>query len=304
MTSEIIIKKNNMLIYYLLTVMSILMETAKNVFSNSFSKTHLKNNTDIYKFNTYMYAGSLIVLLAILLVKGVELSLYTIGMAFLFTVASSGMQTTLLRALQHGPLSFVNFIQTSGGIVLPSLFGAFCLQQGISGLQIASLPILLVSLAMVMNLKKEDASVSLRKWLPSAGMSMLWCGIVGILQAMFQASEHRDELYGFLTVTFLLIVLMNLIPWKMTEKRVPANFSVRSGAIVLPVVSGIFMGIVNIVNLFLVGVMPSIIFFPIINGGLLIMTVLAAVIFFREYLKAVQWLGILIGIAAMCMLGM
>ena len=63
------------------------------------------------------------------------------------------------------------------------------------------------------------------------------------------------------------------------------------------------MGVVNTVNLFLVGVMPSIIFFPIANGGLLIMTMLAAVIFFKERLRLVQWLGILLGLGAMCMLG-
>ena len=293
-----------MLPYYLLTFLSVLMETVKNVFSNSFSKTCLKNNTDIYKFNTFMYAGSLAVLLGILLGKGCKLSFYTICMAFLFTLASSGMQSTLLRALQHGPLSFVNFIQTSGGIVLPSLFGAIFLKQGITGIQIAALPILLLSLAMVMDLKKGDAATSVRKWLPSAAMSMVWCGVVGILQALFQTSEHKEELYGFLTITFFMIVLMNLVPWKIAEKKEPSNFSIRSKAIVQPVVSGLFMGVVNIVNLFLAGVMPTVIFFPIINGGLLIMTVVAAVIFFRESLKAVQWLGIIVGIAAMCMLGM
>ena len=64
-----------MLPYYLLTITSVLMETAKNVFSNSFSKNHLKNNTDIYKFNTFMYAGSLAVMLVIIAAKGCKLSL-------------------------------------------------------------------------------------------------------------------------------------------------------------------------------------------------------------------------------------
>lgn len=96
---------------------------------------------------------------------------------------------------------------------------------------------------------------------------------------------------------------MNLIQWKSADTKVPSNFSVCSKAIVQPIVSGVFMGSVNVVNLFLIGVMPSVIFFPIANGGLLIMTVLAAVVFFRESLKAIRWLGIIIGIAAMCMFG-
>lgn len=293
-----------MLPYYLLTIASVLMETAKNVFSNNFSKNHLINNTDIYKFNTFMYAGSLVVMLVIIVARDCQLSLYTVIISVLFTLVSSGMQSTLLRALKHGPLSFVNFIQTSGGIVIPALFGALFLKQGINIIQIFALPILIASLAMVMNLKKGDtSSVPVKKWLPSAVMSMVCCGAVGIIQTVFQSSAHNDELYGFLTITFLFIVLMNLIQWKSAEKKAPSNFSVLSKAIMQPVVSGVFMGIVNVVNLFLIGVMPSVVFFPIANGGLLIMTVLAAIIFFRESLKTIQWVGIIIGIAAMCMFG-
>ncbi len=294
-----------MALYYLMTLASVLMETAKNVFSNSFSKNYLKNNTDVYKFNTFMYAGSLAVMVVMLLVEGCKLSLYTVGMAFLFALVSGGMQTFLLRALRQGPLSFVNFIQTSGGLVIPALFGALFLKQGIKPLQIVALPILIVSMALVMDLRGDKNTDDQKggRWLPDAILSMVCCGLVGVLQSLHQESDHSDELYGFLAVTFFFIVLMNLIPWLMGEKKEPANFSMRTRAFVQPVGSGVFMGIVNVVNLFLIGVMPSVIFFPIANGGLLIMTILAAVVFFRERLKPAQWIGIVIGIVAMCMLG-
>ncbi|MBQ8641550.1 MAG: EamA family transporter [Clostridia bacterium] len=292
-----------MAVYYLLTLASVLMETAKNVFSNSFSKTSLKNNTDIYKFNTFMYAGSLLVMLVMLGVAGCKLSLYTVGMAALFAIVSGGMQSALLRALRHGPLSFVNFIQTSGGLVIPALFGAIFLQQGITVIQIVALPVLIVSMALVMDLKKGEKGSGKGKWLPDAILSMICCGLVGVLQSLHQASSHADEMYGFLAVTFFFIVLMNLVPWLLSEKKEPANFSVRSRALLQPAGSGVFMGIVNVLNLFLIGVMPSVIFFPIANGGLLIMTILAAVVFFKERLKPAQWIGIGIGIVAMCLLG-
>lgn len=297
-----------MAVYYLLTLASVLMETAKNVFSNSFSKNSLKNNTDVYKFNTFMYAGSLAVMLVMLAIEGCKLSLYTVGMAFLFALVSGGMQTALLRALRHGPLSFVNFIQTSGGLMIPALFGAIFLKQGITLIQAAALPILIFSMALVMDItlrrkEKKEGREKGGSWLPDAILSMVCCGLVGVLQSLHQESDHSDELYGFLAVTFFFIVLMNLVPWLLCEKKEPANFSVRTRAFIQPVGSGVFMGIVNVVNLFLIGVMPSVIFFPIANGGLLIMTILSAVVFFRERLKLKQWAGIAIGVVAMCMLG-
>ncbi len=294
-----------MLKYYLLTILSVLMETTKNVIFNGSSKTYIKNNTDIYKFNTFMYIGTLPVMLVILLMtQSCSISVYTVVLAFLFALASSGMQTTLLQALKHGPLSFVNFIQTSGGLVIPSLFGAIFLKQGISVIQTVALFVLVISMAMIMNLKKGDTGKTLVKsWLPNAVVSMICCGGIGIIQSLFQSSDYNNEIYEFLTITFIFIILLNFIQWKFAERKNSANFSMRSKVFIQPIVSGAFMGIVNVLNLFLIGVMPSIIFFPLANGGLLILTILAAIVFFRERIKAIQWIGIILGLVCMCMFG-
>ena len=84
------------MVYYLLTFLSILLETGKNVFSNNFSKNVLKNDTDIYKFNTFLYIGSLAVLLC---TGNYALSWYTAGMAFLFAAVTALSQYFLLKAL-------------------------------------------------------------------------------------------------------------------------------------------------------------------------------------------------------------
>ncbi|MBQ7378830.1 MAG: hypothetical protein IJW70_04010 [Clostridia bacterium] len=290
-----------MIVYYIITLISVLMETAKNVFSNDFSKTELKNKEDIYLFNTLMYTASFLVLLLIACVRGLFLSWYSVIMALAFALVSGGMQTTMLRALRHGPLAYVNFIQTSG-LVIPALYGAILLQQGISLMQWIALPLLLISFALVLDLKRTEKRTS-SPWFLDAMLSFLCCGLVGVVQATHQASPHAHEIDGFLCLTFLFIVIMNLIPWLLAKRQsaTPTRISPRMAWQSL--LSGSFMGVVNTVNLFLVGVMPSIVFFPIANGGLLIMTMLAAVVFFKERLLAVQWLGILLGLGAMCMLG-
>ena len=290
-----------MIVYYIITLISVLLETAKNVFSNDFSKTKLRSKTDVYSFNILMYAASFLVMLLIACVRGFDISWYSAGMALAFALVSGGMQSTMLRALQHGPLAYVNFIQTSG-LVIPALYGPLLLRQGISLVQWIALPLLLLSFALVLDLRRSERGVG-HAWLIDALLSFLCCGLVGVVQAEHQASSHAQEIDGFLCLTFFFIVVINLIPWLLCRRKMPAHFTVRSRAVLQPVMSGVFMGVVNVVNLFLVGVMPSIVFFPIANGGLLIMTMLAAVVFFKEHLRFVQWLGILLGIGAMCMLG-
>lgn len=290
-----------MLIYYLMTFASILMETAKNVFSNKFSKDTLKTNTDVYKFNAVMYAGALLIMLGIIAVRGFSVSWFTVGMAALFAAASGEMQASFLRALRHGPLSYTNFIQVSG-LVIPALYGTFFLGQDITVVQILGLPLLIVALALVMNLKRGEKGTG--RWLLDAFLSMFCCGMIGVLQAIFQNSEHKDEMNSFLAFTFVFIVITNLVPWLIGERKEPAGFSIRKKEVLYPLLSGLFMGIVNVVNLFLVGVMPTVIFFPLVNGGLLMATVLSAVVLFREKLFPKQWIGLAIGLTALCMLSL
>jgi drug/metabolite transporter (DMT)-like permease len=42
--------------------------------------------------------------------------------------------------------------------------------------------------------------------------------------------------------------------------------------------------------------MDSAVFFPLVNGGHLVLTTLSAVVFFREKLTVKQWIGVGVGI--------
>ena len=67
---------------------------------------------------------------------------------------------------------------------------------------------------------------------------------------------------------------------------------------VLMLVSGVCVAANNKLNLYLSGVIDSVIFFPVVNGGGLVLTTLASLIIFKERLRTKQWIGILLGIAS------
>ena len=58
----------------------------------------------------------------------------------------------------------------------------------------------------------------------------------------------------------------------------------------------------NKFNLYLSGVMDSAVFFPIVNGGGLVLTTLAAVLLFKEKLSTKQWIGVVLEIASVVFL--
>ena len=67
-------------------------------------------------------------------------------------------------------------------------------------------------------------------------------------------------------------------------------------------VGGISGALCNQWNLYLSGVMDSAVFFPLFNGGGLVLTTLIAVVLFKEKLSKLQWLGVAFGIASVIFL--
>lgn len=282
---------------YLLLAASILLETGKNIFSNNFSKKSLQNETDIYKFNTFLYAGSFVVLCG---TGGWDVSAFTMVTALLFAAALWLNQYFFLKALAEGPMGFTSFIQ-GVSLVIPVIYGAIMWNEALRLRHILLLAVLLGALALALDLKKERLN---RKWLLYSLAAMVALGGISVLQSTHQMSIHKGELFVFLRLAFLLAVGINFTGWQLGERKVKATFRLKGNAIFMAVGSGVFMGLVHIINLYLSGVMKKVIFFPVVNGGLIFVTLVSGMLFFKEKLGAKQWLGILLGTAALCLIGL
>ena len=58
----------------------------------------------------------------------------------------------------------------------------------------------------------------------------------------------------------------------------------------------------NKLNLYLSGVLDSAVFFPIVNGGGLVLTTFASSVLFKEKLNTKQWIGLIVGIVSVLFL--
>jgi drug/metabolite transporter (DMT)-like permease len=279
---------------YFLLFFSIFLETAKTVIANLFSKQELKEDRDIFKFNWIFYLGSFAILLCFPTTKP---SLYTVLMAVGFAVVTTASQYFCLQALRCGPMSLTTFIQGSN-LLIPTFFGMIFLNVVPSPIFWPLLVLLLVAMALVLISKPE--SVRFRWILLSMG-TFLFTGGIGIMQTL----AKPDEQIPFLQIAFALCALFNLAGQLLARKKDAPSFPIRSRTAVMAIGSGIAMGAVNRINLYLAdpNVMPTYIFFPIVNGGLIFLTTVAAVIFFKERLTRKQWIGLVLGIAMLTVIG-
>ena len=283
--------------YFLLLFLGILLETTKNVLCTKFSKNSINSDTDIYKFNVFSYIGSFFI--AIFFGRG-AFSVFTLVTAIIFALVLNLNQVFFLKALSHGTVSATNFIQSSG-LVISTVGGAIICKEYIKPYNAIVLALLLFALFLALEVKKGNLN---KQWLLFAFLAMLFMGIIGIMQTYHQSSEHKDELITFLRIAFLCSALMNIPLWKVSARKEKETFKAKSKETVLAFVSGAFIGVTHIINLFLSSVMPKIVFFPLVNGGLVFVTLLAGVIFFKERFSKTQIIGIILGILALSVIGL
>ena len=283
--------------HYFLLFLSIFLETAKTVVSNLFSKQELKEDRDIFQFNWILYLGSFLILLCF---PSTAPSLYTLITALIFAVITTASQYFCLQALRCGPMSLTTFIQGSS-LLLPTFFGFIFMNETASPLFWISLALLLLAMALVLVSKLESVRM---RWIVLSFATFLFTGGIGIMQSIHQSSQHSNELIPFLQIAFALCALFNLAGQLLVRKPNTRSFPIRSRISVMAIGSGAAMGAVNLINLYLSGVMDKHIFFPIVNGGLIFLTAAAAVVFFKERLTRKQWIGLALGIAMLAIIAL
>lgn len=226
-----------------------------------------------------------------------------LGIAFGATVAIQGIAN--LAALGCGPMSFTTVI-VSFSTLISALSGVLFFDESIVWAQIVGIVLMLASFVLAVKPDRSGKRVSL-KWILLSLLAFAANGGIGIMQKVHQSSVYKSELNAFLVIAFLssaLICAGCAIPFgkrsvKPAEK-VPARLGWQMPAVML--ISGVCVALNHQFNLYLSGVMDSAVFFPIVNGGGLVLTTVAAVLLFKEKLTKLQWLGVVLGIVSVVFL--
>ena len=120
-------------------------------------------------------------------------------------------------------------------------------------------------------------------------------GLVGVLQKVHQTSAHKAETGGFLFVSFVCSMVFSLIRVGGAIKEMHFDKKV----LLIGVVCGVCTYAMNDINLKLSGVLPTQLFFPLINGSAIVLSSLVSVAMYREQLDKRQWIGLVGGILSL-----
>lgn len=269
-----------------------------NVCKNTFCKDTLKNQSDNLSFNL---VGNAFVLIVVIILGGAaavarETFLYGSGMG-IFNLLS-GLLFSL--ALANGPMSLTTLLQLGISLVVSALLGPVFWGEAVSVCQAVGIVLILISMVLTSN-ARVDRNITF-KWLILTILAGATNASLGLFQKLQNMSAHPEEKMGFLFWTFIFSTALNaawLLLRTKTGKKEQVSFEMKGKPLIFALVCGVTMATQHIINLKMVGVLPTAVFFPLCSGSRILLTALIGIFGFREKLSKRQIAGFVIGFAAL-----
>jgi len=289
---------------YLLLCVSVFITLLYGSLRNLYSKKYVRKNTDFCVLNGLTSAFSLVILLPFAIGMAMS-SMYTVLLGFLYGIATMSAAILTLLAFSLGSFSYTTVI-ISSSMVIPALSGAIFWHEPINIWQFIGVMLVIVTLILSVDNKGEERRCTL-KWLLCCVGSFAFSGAIGILQKMHQSSVHKDEINFFLLEAFFISIIFSAVLYFLYWKRPSASDTKvktvpKKALLVIAAVSGVCVALANLINMYLSGAMPSAIFFPIVNGGNVVLSIVAGVTIFKEKLSGKQWCGLVLGAVSILLL--
>ena len=276
----------------------------KKVYSNR-SK---RGMTGVY---LYSAIGCIVSAVVLMIWGGFDgFSVFTIVLGLLFGLAISLQEIFMIRAFRTGPMAF-SMVIVSCSTVFTALSGFLFFGEDIGAMQIVGIECMVGSFIFATE-KKSGEKKGGFLWLLFCALAFFFAGAIGFMQKTHQTSElHKGEINSFLIISFAVSFIFStvLAIVSMLKERDSLIEKKKDGKIYwlllgIMVASGLCVAANHKFNLALSGEIPSAIFFPLVNGGNLVLTTLSALIIFREKLTLRQWIGVGLGIASVLFLCM
>ena len=282
---------------YLLLITSVFIGTSKNVVMR-LGKESFKGSFQTHSMNLL----TALVCIAIVLIScggKVNLCFETVFYGCFYALFTITAQLSILRAVSLGSTALSSLIY-SMGFLLTVFVGFIFFKEKISLPIILAIIIIIISLVMcVQGIDGQKASL---KWLFFCFGGFFSSGILGVLQKVFRASAKGEDLDSLLAVSFTFMAGFSFLMMLFSKKSV-CKSQLNGKFFILSTVVGLCIGFVNKLNLFLSGVLPSFVFFPSLNVGVIGLTAIASAVIFRERLSRRKIISIILGLVGIVLVG-
>ena len=206
------------------------------------------------------------------------------------------------QAISQGPVSLTSLIGNCA-FIPATWFGVLYANERVSAFQIVGMCLMLSALFLCINPKKSGEQLSL-KWLLSCLAFFCAGGLIGMFYKVFGKSDAAGEVNAMMlsasVVSCALFFLVGILVNKTGKQGLP---KIHRASLLYILLAGITGCVYIRLNVALSAVIPSAIFFPVANGGIVVVTTIVGALAFREKLNRTQISGVLLGLLALTVTG-
>lgn len=281
----------------LLLILSILLSSARNIFSKRISSARFGTRR-FFLLQALLFSGGAAVAAVGAGANGTLPSRYTVITGLIYGVLLLLAQWLYTAALASGKTALCSTVY-SLGFVIPTLYGALIAEEGLRwtdglGVLCAALAVVLSGVAKGGFRGKGDGVKFVLI------LAMLASGGLGVVQKLHQSTEYSEERGTMLLIAFALAATVSVISALISPSPTTMGASRSSFASALTV--GVVFGICNLLNTRLAGLLPGTVLFPTLNIGTIILTMLAAIPLYKELPEKKDLPTLLLGGAAILLL--
>ena len=206
------------------------------------------------------------------------------------------------QAIAQGPVSLTSLIGNCA-FIPATWFGVVYAKESVNAFQMIGMCLMLVALFLCINPKKSGEKLSV-KWFISCIAFFCAGGFIGMFYKVFGASDFSSEVNAMmLSASVFSCILFFAVGFLLNKVKKLEAPKIRKDSLLYVLLAGVTGCVYIRLNVSLSAVIPSAVFFPVANGGIVVITTLAGAFAFREKLNRIQILGILLGLVALIITG-
>lgn len=284
---------------YFFMIISILFSVINACVLKKYSHSN-KENFNPFLFNSGVSIVWIIIMLIILAFSDNHFSMGAMIYGAVYGVILFAFLYLKTQSMATGPVSLSTLIG-SCAFVIATAFGVIYSNDTVSIISLFGMLMLFASLFMCVNPKKSEERLT-GKWFLYCFGFFFAGGIVGILYRLYGASDYSSDMEVMLLTSAVVSEIMFMITGIAVGKK-SGNIKPNRTAVMYMIVSGIASCLYIRMNLSLSNMISSVIFFPVSNGGMVILSTVMGRIMFKEKLTIKQLCGIALGCIAVLVIG-
>lgn len=209
----------------------------------------------------------------------------------------------IIRASCTGPFGFQSIFRMFGAVVLPMVFSLVFWGEKLSLLQVAGIVLMLFSFVLI-NADGVALKGAQKGYIGWVTLLFIVNGAYSVLMAAQQRVTGNAEGNEMIVITFLSSALISLVSLLIQHKGGTLGaFRMCQKAWLSALGAGLVAALAVVQLMVLLGRMESLsVFYTVENGMVLVLTVAASAVLFKEKISKSAMLGIALAVASLAML--